>query len=59
MCCDRSPLASFVNGIINKKETKLSDKELVEIIPHWIIEYFKSTNAMFLIETDIKAVKNN
>lgn len=57
MCCDRSPLASFVYGIINKKDNKLTDKELVEIIPHWIIDYFKSTNAMFLIDSDIKAVK--
>lgn len=57
MCCDRSPVAPFVYGIVNKKGEKLSVPELQEIIPSWMLDYFKSSNVLILIDSDIKSVK--
>lgn len=58
MCCDRSPIASLIYGIINKKGKKISAQDLEEILPSWICDYLNSTNVVFLIDTNINAVKD-
>lgn len=57
MCCDRSPIASFVYGLINKKGEKISPHELKKILPAWICDYLKTTKTLFLVDTDINAVE--
>ena len=57
MCCDRLPVATFVNDLIFKNEDKLSIQDLKEILPKWCIDFFNTTKTIFLIDTDIDAVK--
>lgn len=55
MHCDRSPIATFVYYLF--KKIRLDVQELKTILHTQFASYFSNTNVLFLIDTDVNAVR--